>query len=348
MSIITSFNFDKKIFNLKTSYQNIYTTNDILLFQLEVLKSLKILSYLLQTTRDKRNIFANNMPSDLLLYIFSFLPRRYVFSNSSICKNWNSIFANFLKIKFPPRFPIGYNPLRHYKKIFDKNYKKIINNNKNIFFLYDDYISCYDNNLKFVSIFDIVICSAAVNNEYLLCYFSEFKLYSFSEKKIVKKWKNNNYHITDLAMCEKYIYIINEKNIIILDFDGKLIKQWDFQVENYDSLINITINNDEIFITDSRCTYIKVFSFHGKLLRRIKCYNSYLKKSYEPFYITISDNIIYITTHFNNVIMVFDYDGNFIFNIDSLEPLYDIISSGNQLYVSNDESIFSCNLLYNK
>jgi hypothetical protein len=48
MSVVTTFNFDEKLSDLNSSYKTINTTSDILSFQFEVLKSLKILSYLLQ------------------------------------------------------------------------------------------------------------------------------------------------------------------------------------------------------------------------------------------------------------------------------------------------------------
>jgi len=348
MTVIETFNFSKDLSDLRTSYQNIYYGNDTFLFLFEVSKSIIILSNFLEIVRNKRNIFSNNMSSDLLKNICSFLPVRYISSCPGVCKNWNSILSDFSKIKLFSKLPTNY-----YMKnniFLNESIAGIKTNDKNIFTSNYDSIKIYDNNLELISTIDVHAPIFAVNNEYLLFKHEEYiKLFSLDRKKIIKQWEENNKTI-GLAIHNQYIYCIDRKKSYIYDFDGRLLRQWDLGIKknNYNYENDIANGNDEIFVTFPQLGYIKVFSLEGKLLRNIKCYNNHLDKTYVPIKIIISNNVIYVTTTKINIIMAFDYKGKFFFQIDNHVNISFIAHLNDRLYVKNmnNRFILIYNLLY--
>jgi hypothetical protein len=346
MSIVKTFNLKKDFSDLETAYKNIYDSDNILSFQLGISKSIKILSYLAKFVRNKTNIFSKNMPTDLLIHIFSFLPKKYMFSNLRTCKIWNKILTNPVQIILY-KHPIDYNI--NNDSIGYLWTKRIEHNDKYIFISNLANIKCYNENLEIVSTIDIYESLFATNNNYL-CYCTPegcVSLYSFKKKKIVAEWTCR--FVVTLSMSEKYICITYTQGFNVYDFKGCLLKTWGLKIHDIHGNVNIAMNDDEIFLTDLIFDYIQVFSCDGKFLRKIDCYNPYLKKSYKPRYITISNNIICVTSSGGHNILVFHYNGKFLFQINSCNLLSYITCFKNKLFASCYSGTVSIyNLLYNK
>ena len=338
MTVATYFNLNQQLVDLKTTYQNISTTNCELFFQLQVSKSIKILSYLLQFVRNKRNIFSCNITTNILIYIFSFLSKENMISNFTICKNWNSILINFSKNKQFSKLAIN----RPFVKYLLSNEVNCIikSNDKYVYIPSYSGIKYYNNCLESINTINVRSSLFATNNRFL-CYYEEksIKLYSFYEEKTVRAWNSSN-SVIGLAICEKYFYFADSKNFLnICDFDGHILKKWKLKTENMSGKINIGVNKNEIFLIDSK-PCIQVFSFDGILLREIKCYNNYLKQLYVPEDIAISNKTIYVTTKSNKQILVFNCNGDFISQISCNNPTNNITCFKEYLLVSNKSDGF--------
>jgi hypothetical protein len=357
MTIVQTFNFTKELFDLKIFYQNIYSTTDILSFQLDVSKSIKLLSNLSKIIRNKRNVFSNYIPSDLLKNIFSFLPNRFSFSSLSICKNWYRILSHFLKIVFFSKLPTDYY-MKDY--ILTNEYvNRITNNGKHIFVCGNNNKKCYDNNLNLISTIDGYCRLISVNDKYLLHsdhsfsdYTTYFELYSLSEQRTIKKWHDNRRYISDFSIYGKYICIVDRKKFYIYDFDGQLLKEWKLNVnKNFmKSNLYIAISNDEIFLSVSDRDYVQVFSLDGKPLRKLKIENDSPDEKYFTGSITICNNIICISAYRSNKIFVFECSGAFLFRINCHLKINYVTLMSKRLYVTcyYDKTIIIYDLLYNE
>jgi hypothetical protein len=334
MTVVETFDFTKEFYNLEITYQNICTTHCILSFQLEVSKSIKILSNLLRIVRNKKNIFSD-IPADLLGCVFSFLPKKYIISNFSICKKWNDMLIRYSKMKLFSNLPTNLH-LENNLLVRREYLRDITSNDNYIFVLSCNHIDYYDNNLRLVSTINADVMLIAANNEYLLCYYPKCaKLYSLSEKKFVEKFKLE-YFISGLTMCSKYIYFVSGKKIYIYNFDGHLLKTWELNInKTFYSHTNISVNNDEIFLTIPNLFDVSVFSSNGKLLRKICCNNHCLGEKYKPNNVLVSNNTIYLTTF--GQILVFDYFGNFLFYVKSNSYTNLITLLNNNLYISGTD-----------
>jgi len=357
MTIVQTFNLAKEFSDLKIIYHNIYSTTDILSFQLDVLKSIRILSNLSQFIRNKMNIFSNYIPSDLLKNIFSFLPNIYSFSSLAICKNWHRILTNYLKIIFFSKLPMNY-----YMKdciLVDDYIGRITNNGKYIFTRGSHSKKCYDNNLKLISTISGYCRLISVNDKYLLHsdysfldYTTYFELYSLSERKTIRKWHDYRCYISDFVIYDKYICIVDRKKFYIHDFYGQLLKEWRLNVNKdfFKSKVYIAISNGEIFLSVTDRDYIQVLSFDGNPLRTIKIRNNNQNEKYFVGSIAICNNIICISAFKSNKIFVFECSGAFLFQINCHFEISFITLMGNRLYATShyDKSIIIYDLLCEK
>jgi len=338
MTVVTTLNLDQNLSDLKIAYQNIYTTNCEFSFQLEVLKSLKILSELLQIVRNKRNIFSK-IPKDLLEYVFSFLPKEQIFRNLIICKNWFKMLGTHLE-NFSSKLPISLQ-FEHSFEI-DNHIKRIKNNDNHIFISCYQKTRCYDNNLKLISTFSTNDSEFAVNNKYLCCYDNLYvKLYSLNEKKFIRDICSYSF-VQGLTICKKYIYVVAENKVHIYNFYGKLLSRWEFKMDFFYFRIIISVYDDEIFLAGSYSNQINVFSFEGKLLRNIYFHSKiHLLKN-----LTISNNVIYVTTNEN--VLIYNSYGKFLFQVINTKNADKIGILENKIFVSSEYNniIYIFNLIY--
>jgi len=116
----------------------------------------------------------------------------------------------------------------------------------------------------------------------------------------------------------------------IFALDGTLLNQWDSHINLPRA---IAVDEDEIFITDSKNDRVVVFSRKGILLRQWGTKGSKSGQFIEPNGIAIYKNMLYVVDSGNNRVQVFNRNGKFLFEWTFPDP--NVIPR--QLAIANDK-----------
>jgi len=301
---------------------------------------------------EKKDSSEKYIPIELLINIISFLPIEYTLICRNVCMSWlKNLKSNFSK-KILPSIP------------------------KNV---------CYIESLKIdlasriiVKIRDLIYVSDG----------SKSHVIDIKNFKLLKSYKLSQY-VTIMSSNDKYFCLKNCKEILVfeigkddpictipevIDFyslaidnnnnicistydkfyiynlEGKMIRSWNLVGRNGHCSRKIEFNKNEIYMVDTPCNRICVFSYEGTLIRSWGSTDDEKEKFLNPWGITIHKDIVYVADSGNKRIQAFTCYGKFIFEykLMAIRDISDIIIINDHIYIGDwiDTYITKFKLIY--
>jgi len=109
MSVITKLKIKSEFSKLENNIKKLKSSRELLDFQMIISNSIKLLSSILQSTRNKNNLYGKKISTELLINIVSFLSCDYNSICKSICKTWKETLESKLSKKILPLIPKNMN-----------------------------------------------------------------------------------------------------------------------------------------------------------------------------------------------------------------------------------------------
>ena len=341
MSLISIFEVGKEYSHLEDNIKKLKLAKDLLTYCKITDECIKLLSFISQIIREKKNLYGKNIIIELFLNIFSFLPLENIFICKNVCKSWQQCLKSNMAKNILPQIPEN----MHYLESSCVNLKvcKLSKIKKDIY-VYDHYFMHKLNkeNLELdnTNNINLKIDMMSSNDNYIcIKKLYQHDIYVFSHDiKLIKKIENRE--------SQRCLVIDDDDNVIILDYNNemciynieentikKIKLEWNINVSH----IRMATRGKVIYIISRWTHHVDVFSHNGKKIITWGGVGSEPGKFMYPYGIQIYKDIIYIADSGNRRIQMFTLYGKFVseYKINKSEDLSDIIIMNDHVYVSD-------------
>jgi hypothetical protein len=344
MSIITKLKIETEFSKLEKNITKSKLLNDSLSFRIIIDDSIKILSSILKSIKNKNDLFGKNIAIELLIGILSFLPQYYIRTCETVCVSWLKIlksnmskkilfslipkqlcYHTILNLEFYPKRLVK---IKNY--IYAINYENVCKIDTNNFGLFkDEYVYLYGK-----------LISSNGNDIILINKFDHIDIISliphFHNRIEVKNCQG-------AAISEnKRIYISTNKRFYVYDLFGDMINSWNLMDNSKENqkVRKIVINKNRIYMVDTAFSCVYIFSLEGKLITTIGKLGNEPGNFRNPWGITIYKNVVFIVDSGNYRIQVLNHYGKFLleYKYDKLVDMADIVIDNDNIYVNDWKS----------
>jgi hypothetical protein len=300
----------------------------------------------------KNNSFFQNVVTELLINIVSFLQIEYKSICQTVCKIWLKNLKSNLSKKILLSIPKN----MIYCESFDVKFvpKTIMMTNNHI------YISRYLNACKLDMINSKLIeendenfqTNIITSNNNYICTINLNIIHIYSLKmKLINKISTKG--ISDLVIDgNDNIIAIKDNQVLIYNTKGILTKSW--PVVDYPEIKGdperIACNDSEIFVLEPCMNRVYVFSYEGKLNRSWGGIGLKPGNLMDPISIAIYKNIVFISDVGHEGIQIFTCYGKYIsqYKHKDMHHVSNIVIAHNYIYISNwgNKNIIKYRLIY--
>lgn len=340
MTLITNLKLENEFSNLEDHIKNLKISNNSMAFQKIIVESMKLLSLISRKVGNDNNLFGKNVPTELLIYMISFLPIEYGAICRSVCMNWLKSLKSNVSKKILPLIPKDVCYLESVKINFEARIiTKIMNdiyivNSPNICKINIDDFTINNN-----EVISFVTNSIASNDNYICI---EEKLGIINIYSLKMEFINS---IKIEGLCFG-LAIDNNNNICaatynrfyVCNLQGKIINSWELDYHGIGCRSRkIAFYKNEIYMADNTFNCVRVFSYDGKLIRSLGHIGSGHAQFVNPWGIAVCRDIVYVVDSGNNRIQALTCEGKYIFEYKQkyIIDLSDIMIVNDYIYTSD-------------
>jgi len=220
---------------LQTHLHQIQTTDDSLIYFNAIYDSIKLLKDFAIYVHQKRDPLNSKLPQVLIVQIFDFFPRRYLFNvGYLVCKCWSGALQGSSLAKHRRRLRTGAEYLHSWKLEYAPHGMALLRNTSQLIIVSGE-IGCFNlwdtTRNTLVKGYESGKSAHQVgSNQTYICTYLRDELFQYSlEYKFIRKWKFD-YRLNGLTLDDSFVYTSSKSKIIVHALeDGKFIREWEIQ-----------------------------------------------------------------------------------------------------------------------